>query len=116
MSQDKDCIFCKIIKGKLPSDIVYEDDEVIGFRDINPIAPVHILVIPRKHIPTIHNISRDDLPLIGHMITAANQIAGEQGIADGGYRLIFNHGDQAGQTVHHIHLHVLGGRPLSWTT
>ena len=115
MNQDKNCIFCKIIDGELPSDIVYRDERVIGFRDINPIAPVHLLIIPRKHIPSIRDLSDDDLSLLGHMTVVANQLAEQEGIADGGYRLIINCGEEAGQTVHHIHMHLLGGRRLSWT-
>jgi histidine triad (HIT) family protein len=110
-----DCIFCKIIDGELPSDIVYRDERVIGFRDINPIAPVHLLIIPRKHIPSIRDLTDDDLPLLGHMTVVANRLAVEEGIADPGYRLIINCGEEAGQTVHHIHMHLLGGRTLSWT-
>jgi len=110
-----DCIFCKIIAGELPSDIVYRDDEIIGFRDINPIAPVHLLIIPGKHIPSIRDLTETDLPLLGKMTLVANRLAEEQGIADAGYRLVINCGDEAGQTVHHIHMHLLGGRTLSWT-
>ena len=115
MNQDKNCIFCKIIDGELPSDIVYRDERVIGFRDINPIAPVHLLIIPRKHIPSIRDLSDDDLSLLGHMTVVANKLADDEGIANGGYRLIINCGPEAGQTVFHIHMHVLGGRTLSWT-
>ena len=113
--KDPTCIFCKIITGELPSDKVYEDDKVIGFRDINPIAPVHLLIIPRKHIPSIRDLTDEELPLLGHMTVVANKLAADEGIADGGYRLIINCGPEAGQTVFHIHMHVLGGRTLSWT-
>jgi len=113
--RDPDCIFCKIIDGELPSDIVYKDERVIGFRDIKPIAPVHLLIIPRKHIPSIRDLTDEDLPLLGHMTVVANRLAENEGIADGGYRLIINCGEEAGQTVHHIHMHMLGGRRLSWT-
>ena len=113
--KDPDCIFCKIIEGELPSDIVYRDERVIGFRDINPIAPVHVLIIPRKHIPSIRDLTDEDLPLLGHMTVVANQLAEKEGIADTGYRLVINCGEEAGQTVHHIHMHLLGGRTLSWT-
>ena len=114
-ARDPNCIFCKIIDGELPSDIVYRDERVIGFRDINPIAPVHLLIIPRKHIPSIRDMAEADLRLLGYMTVVANQLAEEQGIAESGYRLIINCGDEAGQTVHHIHMHLLGGRTLSWT-
>ena len=113
--KDPDCIFCKIIEGELPSDIVYRDEKVIAFRDINPIAPIHLLIIPRKHIPSIRDLTDDDLPLQGHMTVVANKLAEDEGIADAGYRLVINCGDEAGQTVHHIHMHLLGGRTLSWT-
>ena len=108
------CIFCKIIAGELPSDIVYRDDEIIAFRDINPIAPVHQLIIPRKHIPSIRDLKDEDLPLLGQMTLVANQLAEQEGIAERGYRLIINCGYEALQTVHHIHMHLLGGRVLTW--
>ena len=99
----------------MPSEIIYQDDWVIGFRDIKPIAPIHLLIIPRKHIPTIRDLADEDLPLLGRMTVAANRIADEQGIGDGGYRLIINYGDDAGLMVFHIHMHLLGGRRLTWT-
>ena len=114
-NKDPDCIFCKIIGGELPSDTVYHDDEVFAFRDINPIAPVHILVIPLKHIPSVRHLTEDDLPLLGKLTVVAYRLAEKERIADRGYRLIVNCGDEAGQTVHHIHMHLLGGRTLSWT-
>ena len=114
-AREPECIFCKIIAGELPSDIVYRDDEVIGFRDINPIAPVHLLIIPRKHIPSIRHLTDEDLPLLGKMTVVANQLAQDEGLADGGYRLVINCGAEAGQTVFHIHMHLLGGRTLTWT-
>ena len=113
--KDPDCIFCKIINGELPSDIVYQDERVIGFRDINPIAPVHLLIIPRKHIASVRDLTDEDLPMLGHMTVVANKLAEDEGIAEGGYRLIINCGPEAGQTVFHIHMHVLGGRTLTWT-
>ena len=109
-----DCIFCKIIAGELPSDIVYRDEEIIGFRDINPIAPVHLLIIPRKHIPSIRDLTEDELPLLGHMTVVANKLADNEGVAERGYRLIINCEPEALQTVHHIHMHLLGGRVLTW--
>jgi histidine triad (HIT) family protein len=112
---DNDCIFCKIIEGELPSDIVYRDEEIISFRDINPIAPVHLLIVPRKHIPSIRDLKDKDLPLLGQMTVVANKLAEEEGLANTGYRLIINCGAEAGQTVPHIHMHLLGGRRLSWT-
>jgi histidine triad (HIT) family protein len=109
-----DCLFCKIIDGEIPSTKVYEDDQVLAFQDVNPQAPVHVLVVPKKHIPTLNDVSIDDNALLGHMFQAATRIAREAGTHETGYRTVFNVGAGAGQTVFHIHLHVLGGRPLVW--
>ena len=108
-----DCIFCNIVAGKIPSDIIYQDEEVIAFRDINPQSPVHLLVIPRKHFTSLTDFTEEEKPLMGHMITIANQLAKDEGIADTGYRLVINCGRQGGQLVPHLHLHVMGGRQLS---
>ena len=108
-----DCIFCKIIAGEIPSDIVYQDEEVIAFRDINPLAPTHLLIIPKKHIPSLTHLSEAESPLIGHMVNIANQLAEKEGIAEKGYRLAINCGEQGGQLVPHLHMHLLGGRKLS---
>ena len=108
-----DCIFCQIIAGKVPSDIIYQDEEVIAFRDINPQAPIHLLIIPKKHIPSIAHLPEAELPLIGHMVNVANQLAKGEGIAESGYRLVINCGKEGGQLVPHLHLHLLGGRKLS---
>jgi histidine triad (HIT) family protein len=108
-----DCIFCRIITGKIPSDIIYQDEEVIAFRDINPQAPVHLLVIPKKHIAYLNNLTEEETPLMGHMVRVANQLARDEGISDTGYRLVINCGQQGGQLVPHLHMHVLGGRQLS---
>ena len=113
MTEDN-CLFCKILAGDIPADIVYESESVIAFRDINPQAPTHVLVIPRRHIATINDISADDTALVGSLYTAAAEIAAAEGIADDGYRAVMNCNEGAGQTVFHIHLHVLGGRPLGW--
>jgi histidine triad (HIT) family protein len=110
-----DCIFCKIIAGELPSDIVYRDDEIIAFRDINPIAPVHLLIIPQKHIPSVRDLAGAELLLLGRMTVVANRLAENEGLAERGYRLVINCGEEAGQTVHHLHMHLLGGRVLTWT-
>jgi len=110
-----DCIFCQIASGKIPSDIIYQDEEVIAFRDIKPQAPVHLIIIPRKHIPSLDQLKEDELPLIAHMIEVANQLAKGEGIADKGYRLAINSGEEGGQLVPHLHLHLLGGRRLSGT-
>ncbi len=107
-----DCLFCKIAAGDIPSDKVYEDDRVLAFNDISPQAPIHILVIPKVHIATINDVTAEHHDLMGHMITTAKQIAAEKGIAGDGYRLLFNCNEQGGQTVYHIHLHILGGRQL----
>lgn len=104
-----DCIFCKIVKGDIQGNIVYRDEQATAFRDINPAAPTHILIVPNKHIDSVNMLIVDDEPLIGHLFTTAKAIAAQEGIADGGYRLIMNTNADAGQTVFHIHLHLLGG-------
>lgn len=107
-----DCIFCKIIKGEIPSTNVYKDEFVTAFRDINPVAPTHILIVPNKHIDSVNMLIPDDEPLIGKMVSIAKQLANKEGIAESGYRLLVNTGEEAGQTVFHIHLHLLGGRTM----
>jgi histidine triad (HIT) family protein len=109
-----DTIFGKIARGEIPVETVYEDDEVVAFRDINPQAPVHLLVIPRRSIPTLNDAQPDDAALLGRLVLAAARVAREAGIAEGGYRTVINCNAAAGQTVLHLHLHVLGGRPLQW--
>ncbi|MBH31829.1 MAG: histidine triad nucleotide-binding protein [Candidatus Marinimicrobia bacterium] len=109
-----DCLFCKISDGEISGDIVHQNDSVLAFNDINPQAPHHVLIIPRKHIPTTNDISDDDRDVLGEMYLAAKQIAAERGIADGGYRTVFNCNSDAGQKVYHIHLHLLGGRKMGW--
>ena len=108
-----DCIFCQIVDCKIPSDIVYQDEEVIAFRDINPVAPAHLLIIPKKHIPSLTHLAEAETPLIGHMVKVANQLARKEGIAESGYRLVINSGEQGRQLVPHLHMHLLGGRRLS---
>ncbi len=108
-----DCIFCNIAAGKIPSDILYQDEKVVAFRDVNPQAPVHLLVIPRKHIGQLSELTEKDSSLIGRMIEVANQLAKREGIAGSGYRLVINSGKEGGQLVPHLHLHVLGKRQLS---
>ncbi len=105
-------IFEKIIAGELPADIVYRDDQVTAFRDINPAAPTHILIVPNKVIPTANDIQPEDEPLIGHMIYVAKSLAEKEGISQDGYRLIINCNRHGGQEVFHLHLHLIGGRPL----
>ena len=109
-----DCLFCNIKDGEVPADVVFESDTVIAFRDINPQAPTHVLIIPRKHIPTINDIAPEDYGIVGSLYAAAAEIAGEAGFADTGYRAVMNCNEAAGQTVFHIHLHLLGGRALTW--
>ena len=108
-----DCIFCKIVAGQIPSDVVFTDDKVIAFRDISPMAPVHLLIIPREHIATLNDITEQQTVLIGHMAQVAKQLAKQQGIANKGYRVVINCGPQGGQVVQHLHMHLLGGRDLS---
>jgi histidine triad (HIT) family protein len=109
-----ECIFCQIVEGEIPFDKVYEDDEFFAFRDIDPGAPVHVLLIPKKHIPRITDIVIDEASLIGRMFIAANNIAWQEGIAESGFRYVFNCNQHGGQAVYHIHLHILGGRQLAW--
>jgi histidine triad (HIT) family protein len=110
-----DCIFCQIASGKIPSDIIYQDEELIAFRDIKPQASVHILVIPKRHIPSLDQLTENELPVVAHMLEVANQLAKREGIAQKGYRLAINCGEEGGQLVPHLHLHLLGGRRLSDT-
>ncbi len=109
-----DCIFCKIVAGEIPSDILYQDEEVIAFRDINPIAPTHLLIVSKKHIPSLLHLTDAEAPLVGHMVKVANQLAREHGVAESGYRLAINCGKEGGQLVPHLHMHLLGGRVLKW--
>lgn len=108
------CLFCKIVANEIPSSRVYEDEQVVVFKDIDPKAPIHYLVIPRSHIPTINDLTSEDTELVGHMVQTAKKIAIQQGFADNGYRLVFNVNDDGGQLIHHIHLHILGGRAMHW--
>ena len=107
-----DCIFCQIVAGKIPSQILYQDEEVIAFRDIKPLASTHVLIIPKKHIPDLVHLSEAESPVIGRMVNIANQLAKREGISQSGYRLVLNCGNDAGQIVPHIHMHLLGGRRL----
>lgn len=109
-----DCLFCKIINGDISADIVYESERALAFRDINPKAPTHVLIIPRRHISTINDIEPDDESLLGSLFSAARRIAADEGLADDGYRVVMNCNEAAGQSVFHIHLHLLGGRTLNW--
>lgn len=109
-----DCLFCKIAAKQIPAKIFYEDDKVLAFRDINPQAPVHFLVIPKQHLATLNDVQEEHAALVGHMIFSARKLAEAESIADGGYRLVMNCNNDGGQTVYHIHLHVLGGRSMHW--
>lgn len=109
-----DCLFCKIIQKQIPATIVYEDDMVLAFRDINPQAPVHLLVIPKQHVSTANELTVADQSLLGHMVLTAQHLAQTEGIAEKGYRLAMNCNADGGQTVYHVHLHVLGGRGMRW--
>ncbi len=107
------CIFCQIVAGKVPSEILYQDEEVIAFRDINPQSPIHLIIIPKRHIPSLAHLSEAESSLIGDMVNVANQLARREGISESGYRLVINCGEQGGQLVPHLHMHLLGGRKLS---
>ena len=107
-----DCIFCRIISGEIPSDILYQDNEIIALRDINPQASTHILIMPRAHIPSLAEITIDHQVLMGHMVFVASELAKSEGISSRGYRLVINSGPESGQEVPHLHLHLLGGRVM----
>src|SRR5712691_10766908 len=109
-----DCLFCKIITRDIPASIVYEDDRVLAFNDINPQAPTHVLIIPKRHIASLNDVVVEDDQIVGELVRRAAAIARDRGIADGGYRTVFNTNRGAGQTVFHIHLHLLGGRGMTW--
>ncbi len=111
---EPDCAFCRIVAGTLPATHVYSDDLVVAIQDRHPVAPVHVLVIPRRHVPDVTALGPEDGELLGRMFAAANQVAHELGVAASGYRLVINRGPHAGQTVDHLHLHMLGGRPMGW--
>lgn len=108
------CVFCSIIEGKIPSQKVYEDDKILCFKDINPEAPIHLIIIPKKHIESINDLENKDVELIGHIFLKVKQIAKELKIDESGYRIVNNCGKDGGQTVPHIHFHLLGGRSLNW--
>jgi histidine triad (HIT) family protein len=111
---EQDCLFCRIIAGEISSDIVHQDERSLAFRDINPQAPVHVLVIPREHLESLDDASQRDEALLGHLLRVAARVANEQGLSESGYRTVINTGAGVGQSVFHLHLHVLGGRPVSW--
>jgi len=109
-----ECLFCKIINREIPGSIVYEDERVLAFNDINPRAPTHVLIVPKRHVTTLNELSVEDDQLVGELVRRAAAIAKERGISAGGFRTVFNTNRDAGQTVFHIHLHLLGGRSMAW--
>jgi histidine triad (HIT) family protein len=111
---ESDCLFCKIIAGDIPAAKVYEDELAYAFRDINPQAPTHVLIVPREHLESLNDAAAGDEALLGHLLRLASKIANQHGIAENGYRTVINTGTESGQSVWHLHLHVLGGRPLHW--
>ena len=109
-----DCLFCRIVAGTIPATLVHQDEHLVAFRDINPQAPMHVLIVPRRHLASLNELTESDDQIVGEMVRRAAAIARSNGFADRGYRTVFNCNAEAGQTVFHIHLHVLGGRPLTW--
>ena len=109
-----DCLFCKIIAGQIPASIVYQDDRVVAFKDINPQAPTHVLVVPRRHIASLNDLTDEDDQIVGEVVRRAAAIAKTKGISESGFRTVFNTNREAGQTVFHIHLHLIGGRTMHW--
>lgn len=109
-----DCIFCRIVAGTVPSKIVYQDDQAMAFEDVNPQAPVHVLVIPRRHLRSVGEWDSRDAALLGHLVLTCAKIASQQGIAESGYRIVANTGAHGGQSVFHVHFHLLGGRSMAW--
>ncbi len=109
-----DCIFCRIISGDVPADMIHKDEMVTAFRDVNPQAPTHVLIVPNKHIASLNDLTGEDKALVGHIVQTAVQIASSEGLAERGFRVVANCGPEAGQSVDHIHFHLLGGRALGW--
>ena len=109
-----ECLFCKIAAGEIPATVVFQDDRVVAFEDINPQAPVHVIIIPRKHIPTVLDLTDADRELVGYMYMVANQIVSDKSLTENGFRLVTNCGESAGQSVFHLHTHLLGGRDFDW--
>jgi len=109
-----ECLFCKIRDGEIPADIVFENDDVLAFNDVNPQAPVHLLIIPKKHISTLNDVDHEDQVVMGKLFGVAKEIAKQRGVSEEGYRVLVNCNEKAGQTVFHIHMHLLGGRTMTW--
>ncbi|MFO8173988.1 MAG: histidine triad nucleotide-binding protein [Gemmatimonadota bacterium] len=111
---DNDCLFCRIASGEISADLILETSDVLAFRDINPQAPTHILIIPREHISSVSEMEEDQAPILGKLFLAARNLARKEGIQEGGYRMVVNAGSDAGQSVFHVHMHLLGGREMKW--
>ncbi|RMG59388.1 MAG: histidine triad nucleotide-binding protein [Deltaproteobacteria bacterium] len=107
-----DCVFCRIVKKEIPSTVVYEDDDIIAFNDINPVAPVHILIVPKTHLKNLSDVSEEHAPLLGKMLLVASKLAEEKGISEKGFRTVINNGPEGGQIVMHLHMHLIGGKQL----
>ena len=114
MSEEQNCLFCRIIAGEISTDFVHQDDRSVVIRDVNPQAPTHLLVIPKEHLESLDEASQNDEGLLGHLLRVGARVANEAGLADSGYRTVVNTGAGAGQSVFHLHVHVLGGRPMNW--
>ncbi len=112
--ENQECLFCKIVNREIPSTIIYQDSDVVAFNDVNPQAPVHIIIVPRVHIERVSDMGVGQVGFIGRMVLAANKIAHDNNIVEPGYRLVINNNDGAGQSVYHVHLHLLGGRKFTW--
>ena len=110
----EECLFCKMVAGEIQPDVLYQDDDVLAFRDINPQAPFHALIVPKRHIATLNDLGEEDAELMGRLLLAAKRVAADAGIAEAGYRTLINCNAEGGQVVFHIHLHLLGGRPMGW--
>ncbi|MBI1763184.1 MAG: histidine triad nucleotide-binding protein [Acidobacteria bacterium] len=111
---EADCLFCKLAEGTIPSEKVYEDDQALAFRDLHPQAPTHVLLIPKEHLDSLNDASQSDQPLLGYLLRLVPKIANQLGIAESGFRTVINTGGEGGQTVDHLHIHLLGGRPMTW--
>jgi histidine triad (HIT) family protein len=111
---EETCLFCQIIAGEQPAQIVLQDDQMVAVQDVNPQAPTHILVLPREHIESLNDAAQSDEALLGHLLRMASKIANQMNLADDGYRVVINTGPSAGQSVYHLHMHILGGRPMRW--
>jgi histidine triad (HIT) family protein len=111
---EQSCLFCRIVANEIPTELLHQDNRAVVIRDLNPQAPTHMLVIPREHIESLDDASQKDEPLLGHLLRVAAKVANSEGLAEGGYRTVINNGAGAGQSVFHLHVHVLGGRPMNW--